>query len=89
MTQLAPAATQGEVYALALLALPPQAAAVEWPPGLGIALLDRGQPPKVRKPCAAVCSQDALIFEAIARETVNRLSTAPIDSTKEKSLLPL
>ena len=43
VTQLAPAATQGEVYGLALLALPPQAAAVEWPPGLGIALLDRGQ----------------------------------------------
>ena len=25
---------------LLVLALPPQAAAVEWPPGLGIALLD-------------------------------------------------
>ena len=64
-------------------------AAVECPPGLGIALLDLRQPQKVQKPCTAVCSQDALIFEAIARETVNRLSTEPIDSTKEKSLLPL
>ena len=36
---------------LLLLALPPQAAAVECPPGLGIALLDRGQPQKVQKPC--------------------------------------
>ena len=31
---------------LLVLALPPQAAAVEWLLGLGIALLDRGQPPK-------------------------------------------
>lgn len=36
-------AVQARMDALALLALPPQAAAVEWPPGLGIALLDRGQ----------------------------------------------
>ena len=43
VTQIAPAATQGEVYGLALLALPPQAAAVEWPPGLGVAFPDRAQ----------------------------------------------